>query len=459
MRNVNNVNMANAIEIESKCHKQSRQISELKKEIRKLRTIELEKNISLYKNQGYNVDQSISLKVAKSHLNLNEKNSETVLYVPQQDTTDSSILESLNKQRHKRRPSSVSSVGRIDKTNHIDYNTRNHSPKYDDNSYMGESYISKTFVNDVTQNDIYFQDDHPEKDIEEHISQSNEMRKITMSYLEEDYEEEHMPKTHRESRNSSRQHYKPEKAYKPSPITRSSVSTQNLISRKFTENQDPNPSNIRNEDTLSNVMSPTDLGYKFNFGDIRESKNEMAAEHHKKAKRPKEAEHKSRKIRNDITDVIDSQTHNTFDNGGYEDESFAMNFYSKKRRDNTVNNLNQTYGETHTNKTLRVSKDNVYKRNDQRSKGQDYKSKERTIDYSDNQDADYSTKEHTLQDFDSYNIHTGRSQLKKIKSKNSLKPNFDRCQKIKASNYPDNSTYNTQHSFREYQPKQKENSQ
>lgn len=230
-----NINMANAIEIESKCHKQSRQISELKKEIRKLRTIELEKNMNIYKNQVYNVDQSISLKGAKPLLNLNEKNSETVLYVPQEDTSDASILESLNKQRHKRRPSSVSSVGRIDKTNHMGYNMRNQSPKYDEHSYMGESYISKTFVNDVSQNEIYFQDDHPEKDIEDHTSQSKEMRKITMSYLEEDYEEEHVPRTHRESKNSSRQHYNPETAYKPSPITRSSVSTQNLISRKFTD--------------------------------------------------------------------------------------------------------------------------------------------------------------------------------------------------------------------------------
>lgn len=217
----------------------------------------------------------------------------------------------------------------------------------------------------------------------------------------------------------------------------------------------------RNEDTLTNVMSPTDFGHKFNFGNnTRDSRNnEVPSEYSKKVKNPKEAEYKPRKIRKDITDIIDSQTHNTFDNGGYDDDSFAMNFYSKKRRETTGNELNQTYGETHTQKALRASKDNVYKRKEQRLKEQEYRSKERTIDYSENHDTDFSTKEHTLQDIDTYNIHTGRPQLKKIKSKGSLRPNFDRCQKIRANNYNDNTTYNTQHSFREYQAKQKENSQ
>lgn len=121
-----------------------------------------------------------------------------------------------------------------------------------------------------------------------------------------------------------------------------------------------------------------------------------------------------------------------------------MRFNTKQRKDNTLTDLNHTYGDTqliHDQKISRAAKD------------QYYRSKEYSGEYLENSEEETDYPSHSKHDLDSYATHSNK--LRKIKSKNNLKTNFDMCQKFKATDYTDGNTYSTLQSFREYQPSQK----
>jgi polyhydroxyalkanoate synthesis regulator phasin len=197
-----------------KIQEQTSLISELKKQIRMLKNIEIDNKIS----SSINDMTQHNLRATKSQLELNSKISETVLYAPQDDN---SIIEPLNKQYHKRRPSSLSSAERVFRARYQDY-----SPKYDYPSNMDESYVSKGYGDDINQTHC-LDDFNPEREIDSFHNQ-REIKQLSMSYLEEDYEDhEYISKTQRDSRTNSRQPKK-EMPYKPSPIAIATISSKNF---------------------------------------------------------------------------------------------------------------------------------------------------------------------------------------------------------------------------------------
>lgn len=148
------------------------------------------------------------------------------------------------------------------------------------------------------------------------------------------------------------------------------------------------------------------------------------------------------KNKRDIKDIIDSQTHNTFDANDYDEDSFAFR-YAGKRKDNTLTELNHTYGDIQSTESQKATKSKQPTSvTTHKSINDGYQSKERTIEYADQSDEDTH-----------YQTHS--SKLKKIKSKGNLKSKFDLCQRFKATDYTDEPTYSTQQSFRDYQPTQK----
>lgn len=69
------------------------------------------------------------MRTTKSQLEINEKTSETVVYAQLQDSaSETSMLESLTKFKHKRRPSSVTSAERIFRERMTKQHCRDYSP-------------------------------------------------------------------------------------------------------------------------------------------------------------------------------------------------------------------------------------------------------------------------------------------------------------------------------------------
>lgn len=463
-----------------KIQEQTSLISELKKQIRMLKNIEIDNKIS----SSINDMTQHNLRTTKSQLELNSKVSETVLYAPQDDN---SINEPINKQYHKRRPSSLSSAERVFRARYQDY-----SPKYDYPSNMDESYVSKGYGDDVNQSNC-LDDFQPEREIDSFHNQ-REIKQLSMSYLEEDYEEqEYVSKTQRDSRTNSRQQKK-EVPYKPSPIAIPSINSKNLKPNQQVNDGSLKPGQVVKSNSIkkmpqnkqsnrSNVLSPSDFstnyktsGYKDRFTDdfdpntteyienleTSAPKNELTEYIEKSSqyqckKKVQNKQGYRRPKRDAVLDIIDSQTHNTFDNGGYEEDSFAQRLGSRDNKDFTLTDLNHTYGDTKMldhHRIARASKEINNRNKAHKPQNESYRSKERTMEYEDIEE-EYVNNSRSPIDDGNYTSHLEQNQLRKIKSKNNLKPNFDRFHNIQAADYADDSTYTSHKNLREYQPKQK----
>lgn len=484
-------------EMATKNSELSRQNNELKKEIRRLHEKEIDKTINTVHNQSYNVNESINMRVTKSQLNLNDKTSETVLYGANQDNiSENSILESLNKYKHKRRPSSVSSAERVLKNRQSNAQYRDCSPNYETVSYLEDSYISKSYINENLVGKNAYEDFQPEKDITNFTSNVKEAKQISTSYLDDDYEEEQVPRTHRESRNSSRYQKHRDHSYKPSPVARGSSSTQNLIGNrngKISQNTQMHTYNSnkriipKNTDTLENVLSPDNFANQFRTNDLGDHRTYDLNDHvendivppeyfdqletteprvadpnrqrhidsYSKSRKTMPVAQKPTRGRRDFKDIIDSQTHNTFDNGEYQEDGFALKLNYRNRNDNVVRDLNNTYDDkrikdTHDSR----GKSKETNRHNRKMYEQEYPSRESIDQYAEDSDVGDKVQDYSINQLEQYDDNVRYQNLKKAKSRNNLKTNFDRCQKFDQFSYNEARNANTQQSFREYQPKQ-----
>jgi hypothetical protein len=335
-------------------------------------------------------------------------------------------------------------------------------------------------------------DFQPEREIDS-FHNKREVKQMSMSYLEEDYDDqEQVSKTHRDSRNSSR-HQKKERVYRPSPIT-ATISTKNLRNnQQFNEGANPGQvvkaNNLKkisqNKQSKSDVLSPSNFstnyktsGYKDRFVDDFDpntteyienletadpKQNEITeyiekTQYHCKKKKMQNKQGYRRPKRDAVLDIIDSQTHNTFDNGGYEEDGFAQRLGARDNKDFTLTDLNHTYGDTKIldhRRIARTSKDPYKRSKGRKPQGESYRSKERTLEYENGDNDEYADNRHSSVDDGDYSSHLEQNQLRKIKSKNNLKGNFDRCHNLQAADYADESTYASHKNLREYQPKQK----
>lgn len=252
-------------EFQIKISENETKIGELKKVIRELTIPNIDRQLG---NIEASVDHSIALRVNKSQVGLTEKNSETVLYGGIDGVSDNSFLEPVYKAKHKRRPSSLSSAERVYKSK-LGLPLRDNSPNNADVTYLDESYISRTILHEVDQS-YCLEEYQPEREINSYSNNAGKC-KISTSYLEEDYEDEYVPKTHRDSNNHSRSKHTHE--YRPSPVPKTQSSTtlsrpsQKPSIQKAKSSKRINP---KNADTLTNVLSPSELGVSFKVGELGE---------------------------------------------------------------------------------------------------------------------------------------------------------------------------------------------
>jgi hypothetical protein len=452
----------------------SRVNSELKKEIRRLNTKELNKKIGNIEH-SYGINESVNMYTANSQYEANEKNSETVVYAQHQDNvSEISILESLPNMKHKRRPSSVSSAERVINARRANQNFRDYSPNWDVVSYLEESNISRPYLDDAIQDNPYLNDFQPEKDI---VNFSNNMKEISTSYLEDDLEEEHTAKTHRESRNNSKVRQRTDHYYKPSQIWKSSLSTQNLSTIKPSQAKESKISKSKsikrilpkNTDTLSNVFSQTNLGDNFhiNRSDYENGEKDLSVHDYLNQLDRKEKERHTDRYQyikessknyghKQVKDIIDSQTHNTFDNGEYHDGSFEHNFNIHNSRNSVKKDLNATFDD----KLLidcHFAQQRAFLYHQKNPNISGNKQRDSSAEYVEEHEDEIPHQDHDFDNIEEYDTTATTGQLKKIKSNNNLKSKFERCQKMDQIWYDTTKNY-IQHSSREYQPTQRVNS-
>ena len=452
-------------EHQTKISKKERQIKELQQRIRVEESLKQEKTIYEIQKSGMSINQSIHLRTTKSQLELNGKTSETVLYGNYDETADDTILESLNK-RHKRRPSSLSSAERVVRSKLCDYNMKYDYPNNIDESYLSQNYMAEGQGNEFEG----YQLDKEEGEFDG----EKEIREISMSYLEEDYEEA-APRTQRDGRNTSRPHQK-ENSYKRSPISKNTSSAQNFKSHQKYDDISPNRVGkvmksrsikkipLQKPERMTDTPNET-MHTKYNYAEdytedyqtkhqqnLKDQKyynNREISNYDQEFSTNEKKVNYSKVKRDNILNMIDSQCHNTFDNRENEEGTFGH----RHKKDFAIADLNHTVGDSniiqpHLNPSQDRSKRNL------NTRGDEYRSKERTPEYekyeiyNDNPERSYSPINIT-----SYSTHNNK--LRKHKSKNSFKPDFEKCQKLKTSEYTDENMYTTHKSFREYQPKQK----
>ncbi|CAI2371943.1 unnamed protein product [Moneuplotes crassus] len=467
---------------QTKLSKKERELKELQQQRRVEESIKQERTINDIQKSGYGINASIHLRTTKSQLDLNDKTSETVLYGQYDDTTDNSIIETLNK-KHKRRPSSLSSAERVVRTKNNDYNK-----KYDYQNNLEESYGSQNYMN--TSPDIVYDDKNNDKDGFDY-NEENEARQLSMSYLEDDYDNS-VPKTHRDERNTSRPqqredfnsvsffslkvkktHQKENTCYKISPMVKNTSSTKNLKSGQIYDDCCPTAAGsavksksikklgAHKSERVIDDFSPQNTGnYQYNYAseytaDMRFAKadeyeydtldataekiKDLSYDHdfnrNKKSKYPKY----SKLNRDDVMNTIDSRCHNTFDTREIEDD--RENGYNlDQRKDGGFSDFNNTLGDPYEaeNKYKRQSNEKYSKEMIRRSHN---RSKERNQDYDPYEEDN--ERSYSPNNYENYGQAYG-------KSRNPQKANFEKCQKLKTSDYSTQNMYTEQKSYREY---------
>ena len=163
---------------------------------------------------------------------------------------------------------------------------------------------------------------------------------------------------------------------------------------------------------------------------------------------------KPRISKNGIKDIIDAQTHNTFDDTYYDDKNMLIKM-SNRRRDLGLD-LNQTWGDGRiidNSKWLSIQKhEDIYT-----SKEKSFRSNNLLNEISDRNENN--NIENKLE-FDNYQTELKPSyEMKRKISKTYLKPETEKPGRAQGRNVNQIKHFSTQQSFREYQPKQKEVSQ
>ena len=360
-------------EHDSKISAQNTQISSLKHQI-----FERQHDIRMLKSYIYNhkidvkqIDSEIhnqpnlQIKESRSQLKIDQKVSETMFY---DNEDENSILVPHEKGKHARRSSSVSSLkhGDISRTN-IEYD---HSPSNYENM-LDQSRITKSFIDNNEYDDVSNDEYRPEKDVSYFKNKHNQLQDLSTSYLEDDYETNNVPISHRD--------YNDKNNYDDihrgvSPMHAENISsTQNLISRRdfggkitrnanFTKSKSGKRILPKRREDLSHVQSPSDVN-KNRFHDVLEMKTyDKTKDPNESFKNATKYTEKLEKTHNNfdalskqfaivnkgsyphnssiekyqtsannrsIADIIDSETHNnTYDDNNYE-ENVPSSHYSK----------------------------------------------------------------------------------------------------------------------------------
>ena len=210
--------------------------------------------------------------------------------------------------------------------------------------------------------------------------------------------------------------------------------------------------NMEHKTYQTNVFDPLQTASD-NFENLAKQ-FETVKDKHFNLKNEKEVTNKKSRIStNEITDIIDAQTHNTFDDTYYDEKSMIMKT-NNKRRDLGLD-LSQTLGENiitdnkwltaQNYENLHSSKEKSFRSNNLKNEAVD----RNEIDYCDNR---FEIDEYQTELRPNYD-------MKRIINKNQLRQEPEKSNRNQGRNSHQIKHFNTQQSLREYQPNQKQTSQ